>query len=433
MVDDNPTNRLILDEILAAWRMDAVCVDHGSLVKGAIEAAHRASNPFSLVLLDVHMPDIDGFAVAEIISRMPEASELPVIMLSSSDAVHHKRALNTARISAYLTKPVKQSELLESILALNAPNPEKSVAPLRQQQTPESQAPGARGILLVVEDNYVNQQLMHRVLVKDGYEVILVGDGSDAVKYLAKYPVDAVLMDCQMPTMDGYEATRQIRQADRVSRCGDRLPIIALTANALSGDREKCLASGMDDFVTKPILFTDLYDTLAQHIRLPPSRTDAAALMKETIETAGDGSPGSATQELSTWQCSETPKQDIPTPRQVDHEVINREELLNRVGGDEELIGILAEAFREDAPRHIAAYTSALTANDLQTAKKIAHTIKGCAGNLSGIRLSKFALSLEKYTSLADLDAAKQSLPKLELEINALLDQIEHLAESMAR
>ena len=269
VVDDNATNRLILDELLTAWRMKPVCVDHGRLVHPAIEKAHQEGNPFSLVLLDVHMPDMDGFAVAEMIRELPQSAGIPVILLSSSDAAHHRLSLKSASIAAYLTKPVKQSELLETILALGATEHLASSQPesdaLQTPLTPIVE----RGRILVVEDNFVNQQLMTRVLSKDGFEVTIAGDGSEAVHVLSGKTFDAVLMDCQMPTLDGYEATRLIRHAERVSRVGQRLPIIALTANAMSGDRDRCIAAGMDDFVTKPISFSDLYAMLGQYIKLP--------------------------------------------------------------------------------------------------------------------------------------------------------------------
>jgi CheY-like chemotaxis protein len=429
VVDDNPTNRLIMEEILTAWRMDVLSVDHGRLVPEAIESAIRAGNPISLVLLDVHMPDMDGFAVAEKIATLPGAADTPVILLSSSDAAHHRNALQSAKISAYLTKPVKQSELLETILALNSPAEDSAPAQHSIHETTSSAA-GSRGSLLVVEDNYVNQQLMTRVLARDGYDVTIAGDGSEAVRILTTQTFDAVLMDCQMPTMDGYEATRVIRQANRLSRAGLRLPILALTANAMSGDRDKCLSAGMDDFVTKPLSFSDLYATLAKYVQLPvvvertvvhrnvlQGQTEAVCA---EIQRSDDDSANAA-------RDSESVSSDLQNG-----DVLNREDLLNRTGGDEELIAILADAFREDGPRHVTAFSTALANSDLVAAKKTAHTIKGCAGNLSGTRLFELAKSLEKASSDGDLNAAKQALPRLEQEVNVLLQHLEQLAMSFS-
>lgn len=410
VVDDNGTNRLILNELLNAWRMDPVCVDHGQNVVSAIESARLEGKPFNLVLLDVHMPDMDGFQVADRIAQLPASDSLSIVLLSSSDAAHHRDRLKRAKIASYLTKPVKQSELLETILALNGSESAQSFTPSRASATQIAADHRRVGKILVVEDNFVNQQLMTRVLSKDGFDVTIAGDGSEAVRLLASQSFDAVLMDCQMPTMDGYEATRLIRQAGRTARSGQRLPVLALTANAMSGDRERCLAAGMDDFVTKPIAFADLYAKLKQYLPVEESET-----------TDGPGNPTETS--LASEGPSANEKSIVP--------VLNQAELMNRVGGDEELIQILADAFRDDAPRHLSSFQSAVQTNDAAAARKVAHTIKGCAGNLAGTRLYEFAKSLE-HTAAEDLTAAKQSLPQLELEINALLNEIEQLSASLS-
>jgi signal transduction histidine kinase/DNA-binding response OmpR family regulator/HPt (histidine-containing phosphotransfer) domain-containing protein len=429
VVDDNPTNRLILQEILTVWRMDTETVDQGRLVRETLEAADRSGNQFSLVLLDVHMPGMDGFAVAEMIAGLPCARNTRVILLSSSDAAHHRSRLKNAKISAYLTKPVKQSELLETILTLDAAAEEVSAESVGAEPVPQAQ--GSRGRLLVVEDNFVNQQLMMRVLAKDGFEVRIAADGSEAVQILNVESFDAVLMDCQMPTMDGYEATRLIRKAERKARAGHRLPILALTANAMAGDREKCLFCGMDDFVTKPISFAGLYGTLSRYLQLPlplhsePQPEAEAPVPSSKSEIAAKESDAIFGAEVVSGGSPADP------PITVEAEaILNREELMSRVGGDQELIEILAGAFRDDAPRHVAAFSNALAANDAQAAKKVAHTIKGCAGNLAGTRLRDYAKSLELSVASGNLDEAKQALPRLEEEINALLDQIEQMASA---
>jgi CheY-like chemotaxis protein/HPt (histidine-containing phosphotransfer) domain-containing protein len=430
VVDDNPTNRLILQEILTVWRMDVETVDQGRLVRERLEAADRSGNQFSLVLLDVHMPGMDGFAVAEMIASLSCARDTRVILLSSSDAAHHRGRLKSANICAYLTKPVKQSELLETILALDAAVEEVSTTPVAAEQVLQVQ--GSRGRLLVVEDNFVNQQLMMRVLAKDGFEVTIAADGSEAVRVLNTETFDAVLMDCQMPTMDGYEATRLIRKAERKARAGHRLPILALTANAMAGDREKCLFCGMDDFVTKPISFAGLYGTLSHYLQLPlplqlePEPEVNSVLLNDNSEpTDKELNAVVAAEVASAWSVA-----DLPVNASSDA-ILNRKELMSRVGGDQELIEILAGAFRDDAPRHIAAFSNALAADDAQAAKKVAHTIKGCAGNLAGTRLRDYAKTLELSVASCNLDEAKQALPRLEDEINALLDQLEQMASSL--
>ncbi|MFO1000409.1 MAG: response regulator [Planctomycetaceae bacterium] len=429
VVDDNPTNRLILQEILTVWRMDVEAVDQGQLVRETLEAADRSGNQFSLVLLDVHMPGMDGFAVAEMIAGLSCARNTRVILLSSSDAAHHRSRLKNAKISAYLTKPVKQSELLETILTLDAAPEETAADSVEAEAVPQAQ--GARGRLLVVEDNFVNQQLMMRVLAKDGFEVRIAADGSEAVQILNIESFDAVLMDCQMPTMDGYEATRLIRKAERKARAGHRLPILALTANAMAGDREKCLFCGMDDFVTKPISFAGLYGTLSRYLQLPMPLQSELRPGAEAVVSSSNCEPFAGELEANCDALAAPVGSVVHQQNTVAADaILNREELMSRVGGDQELIEILAGAFRDDAPRHIAAFSNALAANDAQAAKKVAHTIKGCAGNLAGTRLRDYAKSLELSVASGNLDEAKQALPRLEEEINALLDQIEQMARS---
>ncbi len=425
VVDDNPTNRLILTEMVGAWRMDVTAVSHGSEVPGVMQRAHDAGHPFNLVLLDVHMPEIDGFAVAQMISKLEFARDTTIIMLSSSDASHHRLSLEQVRVAAYLTKPVKQSELLETILGLmdsgrsDSAHRAPDVSTLEGITTKSTSNPSR---ILVAEDNFVNQQLMLRVLTKHGYEVILAVDGSEAVKKLATERVDAVLMDCQMPVMDGYEATRVIRAARRQSRAGQRLPIIALTANAMAGDRDRCLAAGMDDFVTKPILFEQLYKTLNRHIVSVESYKFTSTSPKPRPQsTTSDSAPPAAPEipAVATPSFS-IPPTDIPP-------VIDTWDLMHRVGGDHQLVEILTDAYREDGPKHIAAFRSAIESSDLVAVKKAAHTIKGCAGNLSGVRLGILAKEMEQAAAAGQLEVTRNHTVRMEQEINALIDELQNL------
>ncbi|MBL8817518.1 MAG: response regulator [Planctomyces sp.] len=439
VVDDHPTNRLILEEVLTAWRMDAKAIGHGQLVRETLLEARLSGNPYSLILLDVHMPDMDGFDVAEMIRQIPEASDVPVILLSSSDAVHHSRSLRGARISGYLTKPIKQSELLEAILKISSTDAAstssttnsgsatsertKPAEPVAGSASGENgDQPVNRGRLLVVEDNYVNQQLMQRVLTRRGYDVVIAADGNEAVMQLAADDFDVVLMDCQMPVMDGYEATRVIRRANRQSRSGQRLPIIALTANAMSGDRQRCLDAGMDDFVTKPISFALLSQTLEKYLVLPRAQVLPSPGDVEPVD------PGTPLHTDSATVVDHGQKQPAVNDSLM---VLNREELLGRTGGDADLIEILAGAFREDSPKHINALCVALADDNAADAKRIAHTIKGCAGNLSGIRLFEFAKTLEQMTIRGDLTSARMCIPQLEVEISNLIQEIEEFSASL--
>jgi signal transduction histidine kinase/CheY-like chemotaxis protein/HPt (histidine-containing phosphotransfer) domain-containing protein len=411
VVDDNSTNRLILEEILKSWNVDVTLLDHGRDTLPTLKSATDAGQPYSLVLLDVQMPEVDGFSVAKQIKASEHARDLTVLMLSSADSPEYLREFNRLRLGAYLTKPVKQSELLDTMMhAMQSRAGTQSSAEKASNATGRPPAKrevsyGAPLKILLAEDNFVNQQLMLRVLKKDGHEVIVAGDGSEAVNILQSEAVDVVLMDCQMPQMDGYEATGAIRAANFSARSGKRLPVIALTANAMSGDRERCLEAGMDDYVSKPIVFAHLFDAMRRHVVL---YEDSA----QNNATLAEKSQPSIT--VETTEAHNTPTLDRAT-------------LLARVGDDYELIGILCEAFREDGPRKFEELKAAIQSQDLVAAKKAAHTLKGTAGNLAGVKMAAQAKHIEQAANSGDLATATASLTELEDSVNELLEQLEKL------
>ena len=255
VVDDNATNCRILEELLRPWRMKPTVARSGPEALEALGRAAAAGEPFPLVLLDAMMPGMDGFELAEEIRKRPELAGAAVMMLSSGDRrgdVEHCRRLGLAR---YLVKPVSPSDLLDALTqALSAPRP--AVAARKPSRPPDA-APAATTLrVLLAEDNLVNQRLAIRLLEKQGHVVTPVLNGRDAVEALEEQAFDVVLMDVQMPILDGMEATALIRR--REEGAGRRTPIIALTAHAMKGDRERCLEAGMDDYLTKPIQGAEL-------------------------------------------------------------------------------------------------------------------------------------------------------------------------------
>ncbi|MBL8812734.1 MAG: response regulator [Planctomycetaceae bacterium] len=448
IVDDNSTNRLILEEILHSWNIKAVSVQHGSEVRAVVEQAAAAGRPFNMMLLDLHMPDMDGFGVAKMVERLPGGGDIDIIMLSSSEAAHHRAQLQETRIAAFLTKPVMQSELLETILTLNAaPEDSNTPAPVVVETIDNTEIKVIPRVL-VVEDNFVNQQLMLRVLTKDGYEVLLAGDGNQAVQTLVSEKVDAILMDCQMPVVDGYEATRMLRQAGCVSRVGERIPIIALTANALAGDRERCLEVGMDDFVTKPIQFSALYETLRQYIKLPKPGQTADDATSHFDHHDDEDSSDTVTSKKEDAQNLEIRQKDDParasaevTPKALvisrwekeefsSIDVLDEADLMDRIGGDISLVELLAEAFRGDVGQYLTSLQSAIDTWDYPTARRAAHTIKGSAGNLGGKRLAAIAKTVEHQAANSCRDDLDTAVPQLQKEIHLLLDQIDRMVQT---
>ena len=257
IVDDNFTNRKVLNGMLARWGMSATAVDGGAAALRALEIAKSSGKPYSLILLDGQMPEMDGFMLAERIKSEPGLVGASVMMLTSAGHLGDAARCRELGISAYLMKPVRQGELWEALCnVLGHPEPKK--APLVTRHTLRESRNRAR--ILLVEDNLVNQTLAVRLLEKRGYSIAVAGNGREALAALAKEEFEVVLMDVQMPEMDGFEATAAIREIEKTS--GRHMPIVAMTANALKGDQERCLAAGMDAYISKPIRTSELFATL---------------------------------------------------------------------------------------------------------------------------------------------------------------------------
>ncbi len=250
VVDDNATNRRILEETLSGWAMRPTCVEGGEQALAALERAHQAGEPFALVLLDAQMPVMDGFTLAERIQQRPElAAVATVMMLSSAGQPGSMARRRELGIATHLTKPVKQTELWKAILAALGQDDGERGAKGAGRKAPAS--PRSTLHILLAEDNPFNQKLALGLLGKEGHSVVVANNGAEAVAALERGGYDLVLMDVQMPEMDGFEATRLIRA--REAALGQHTPILAMTAYAMKGDRERCLAAGMDGYVSKPI------------------------------------------------------------------------------------------------------------------------------------------------------------------------------------
>jgi len=266
VVDDNDINRRIFVDHLLRWQMRPTPVDGGQAALETLAAAARAGTPFQLVLLDANMPGVDGFAVAEEIARRPELAGATIMLLTSSGEYGDASRCRELGIAVYLTKPIRSEELLDAICRAlelkqtppGAPRParrpwaEASTRPLGPTMPPPPPPPGRTGRrVLLAEDNIINQRVAIGLLSKRGHDVTVAGDGRQALAALERESFDVVLMDVQMPEMGGIEATRRLRA--REAGTGRRTRVIAMTAHAMAGDRERCLAAGMDDYLSKPI------------------------------------------------------------------------------------------------------------------------------------------------------------------------------------
>jgi CheY-like chemotaxis protein len=269
IVDDNATNRMILQHQMAAWGISADGAASGQLALEMLRAAAMQDTPYDLALLDMQMPGMDGLELARTIKADPALAALPLVMLTSITQRGHEELVQRAGIAAYLTKPVRQSQLHDCLILVKGTSMAASdvssrlTHPLIDRYRLAQVKAQNQLRILVAEDNLINQKVAVRLLEKLGYKADVVANGNEVVEAVTRTPYAAVLMDCQMPHMDGFEATMAIRQREGSAR---HTPIIAMTANAMQGDRERVLAAGMDDYISKPVKVDDLATILRRWI-----------------------------------------------------------------------------------------------------------------------------------------------------------------------
>jgi PAS domain S-box-containing protein len=265
VVDDNRTNCRILEGMLLRWHMKPSVVNGGQAALEQLSAARQAGEPYKLILTDMHMPDMDGFGLVEQIRKSPELATATIMMLTSAGHRGDAARCEELGVAAYLLKPVRQSELREAVARVLGARPQGGAIPLITRfSLQDAREPDAYLSVLLAEDNLVNQRLAVRLLEKRGHRVVVAGTGVEALRALEKERFDLVLMDVQMPEMDGLEATAAIREKEKST--GAHQAIVALTAHAMKGDREKCMAAGMDGYLTKPIRPNELDQLLEIYV-----------------------------------------------------------------------------------------------------------------------------------------------------------------------
>ena len=377
VVDDHATNRRILEEILKSWAMEAELVESGSAAIAALEAAPQ---PFDLVLMDLMMPGMDGLETVARIRENAAFVQVPVLLLSSADRAEYSARARSLGIARSLIKPVKQSDLLEAIgEALEAAPPVDTYGlASRRGEAPgdEPVAVESRRILLA-EDGVINQQVAVRLLEERGHSVVVVNNGRAAVEQVAAQPFDVVLMDVQMPDMDGIEATAAIRQAETPT--GGHIPIVAMTAHAMKGDRDRFLAAGMDGYVAKPVRPHELYAAVEGLHR---------ALRREFA-------PADV---FFEWDAA-----------------------LERVGGDEAMLRDLAEMFFAECPKLMQQIRGHIAGADGPELRRAAHTLRGSAQVFGAEATAEAAHRLEEIGREEAFADAGEALALLEDEVARLL------------
>jgi signal transduction histidine kinase/DNA-binding response OmpR family regulator len=383
VADDNPSCRRILEETVALWGMRPRVAAGSAEALAAVEGAESAGEPFTLVLVDVGMPDPAGFALAEQLACR-EGPPAVVLLLSSADRQGDAARCRAGGIPHYLSKPLKKADLLRVVrqaLGLAADDTAAAPAPAR----PDGAAKAARRFhVLLVDDNAFNRKVGTVKLEKAGYRVTVTGGGREALALTGRQAFDVVLMDMQMPDMDGLEATRLIREREQTA--GGRVPILAMTAHAQEEVRARCLAGGMDGYVSKPIRDGELWQALAAVLPAEPA----------------DPGPGDETAAA-----------------------VDRASTLERVGGDVQLLRQLAGVFQDDCARLVPELRGALQGQDAAKVEEAAHTLKGMVGFFGAAAAAETAYRLEKMGASGELAGAEAAL-------DTLVREIERIQEGLA-
>jgi signal transduction histidine kinase/CheY-like chemotaxis protein/HPt (histidine-containing phosphotransfer) domain-containing protein len=397
IVNSNATSRRIMVELLNDWGMKPQAVENGTLALRELSKACAAQAPFPCALLDCHQPELDGYALAAEIKRQPALAATTLLLLTAPGQCSDCDSPCDLKQETSLTKPVKQSELRQALIsALNLAPPTTAQFPAEPSATP-SKSSGKR--ILLCEDNLVNQRLAARLLEKQGHTVSLVNDGHEALALLETQVFDLALMDVQMPEMNGFETTKHIRARESLngshpgSQTGKRLPIIAMTANAMNGDRERCLSAGMDGYVSKPIQPAELYQAIVEAYAAASQSTDAATAGEATTEPVFDP-------QLS----------------------------LALVENDHALLQELIRLFLRESPALLTTIQQSSADGQSDQLKHAAHSLKGIASNFGAQKVVSLAFELEQLGRNGQTSGAAHTSAALAQEVNRLNSSLQIFA-----
>jgi CheY-like chemotaxis protein len=387
VVDDNATSRDILEEMLTNWRMQPVCLASVPEAIDALTEAREEDQPFRLVVADASMPDADGFALAEHVKVNPDLGAAVIMMLTSVDCPEDIGRCQGVGVTSYLLKPVKQSELFDAIaLGLGVDDLEARGAVMEASDQKRHRPLE----VLLAEDSLVNQTLAVALLKKQGHQVTVANNGREAVAATQSRDFDLVLMDVQMPEMDGLEATASIRHLE--SHTGKHVPIIAMTAHAMQGDRERCLERGMDGYISKPITADQLYEVI-EKVAFPPAEAP------RTAAGSGDDAP---------WDSAEA---------------------LEAVAGDTSLLKEVVEAIVQESPGLLAEMHRAVEAGDAPALAAAAHKLKSSVDFVGARRVFETVRRLEQMGGDDQMQDAADVLAELDELIESLIPALEQYVQ----
>jgi two-component system, sensor histidine kinase and response regulator len=425
IVDDNQINRVVLKKNVEALGCRVDAVTSGAKALEILRNAHRAGDPFHVVLLDMQMPGMDGEQTARAIKSDPAVKDVKILILTSMGQRGDAARLEALGCSGYLLKPVKQQLLFDAIVAVLGQKEERNASLVTRHTVAEHRKLGLR--VLLAEDNPINQKLAVVLLQKAGYSVDAVENGKEALEKVQSNSYSAVLMDVQMPEVDGLEATHQIREWEKET--GRHIPIIAMTAHAMQGDRERCLEAGMDDYVTKPLEPKVLFSALDRWIPTEQETeeddvqdysspedifaADLDGLFGEEESTALDESATVPAESLFTSYTDTTP--------------VNFDAALSRFDGDREFMMEMFKEYKEHLPARQDEIRAALQDEDASRLGRIAHNLKGISLNFSADAVAEIALKLEEVGKREDLRDAPGLVSQLDAEVRRLHDYLSEI------
>jgi CheY-like chemotaxis protein/HPt (histidine-containing phosphotransfer) domain-containing protein len=395
VVDDNDTNRQLLITLLSGWGCRYDTAGNGSTALGLLQEYHAAEDPFQVVLIDSIMPEMDGMALAQMIRQNPAFAEIKLVLLSGLGVRGEAAELHQAGFAAWLTKPIRQQQLHDCLSLLagrtSAFKPQEEELVTRHTAR-EAQRHSVR--ILLAEDNPVNQAVALAMLQKLGYHADVVANGQEAIEALSRINYDLVLMDCQMPELDGFEATALIR-SEASAVLNHDVPVIAMTANALAGDRERCIKAGMNEYLSKPVKQKELEQALDRWL----ATSESGPIMQL------DAAPA------------------LPRPDAGDQlQLFDEQELLDRLDDNHPLLLEITSMASNDLPVRLQQMQQALISEDRAALRQAAHTIKGMAANLAAYRLQQVAGQLEGQAERADFHQLRLMATQVNQQVDTLLE-----------
>ena len=401
-VDDNETNRSILDHQLTSWGITNHCAENG---ERALEMLHKEAaegRPYDAAILDMHMPNMDGLQLARIIKQDPAISPVKLMMLTSAILDFDSDQMRNVGILQYMSKPARQSQLFNCLVGMLGNSLGSRPTPVNLEKFTFKDAPCLDSRVLVAEDNPVNQEVVLNMLELFGCKADLVENGKSAIKAVASgESYDIILMDCQMPVLDGYEATIAIRKLERAHTGGQPVPIIALTANALEGDRERCLMAGMNDYLSKPFKQEQLYLCLERWLDDRTSKRETTSPSTKMPNT----------------------HEDIRV-KQIDEKALDAIRALQRPGRPDILQKVVG-LYLGNSPNLLVSLKAAIENNEPEGVRAAAHSLKSSSANLGAASLAALCKVLEDMGRTGAIESAMEKLTEVEENFVLVAQELE--------